>query len=697
MPGTSTKLGLIRRGVRFLSGRDQLRPVVVQDVQIGAPPGVSTKGAKRPDTKQKPTILTYEWKQYRAGFVEPEYDLIEIFKALDTESFMRISFDKHEELILKNGWRIVSQNPSVLSYILKRLTEISWSQNEPLERIIEGGIEELVETHNTFYVMARKENGKTYTSRFGRTMYPISGIFMPSSASMRPFIITTPKGLREIKEWWQVVGGRIFRRYDPNNVVHMPFRKKKGNIFGTPYVISVLDDILALRRMEELVEILVHKHAFPFFQYKVGTDQEPAREYDDGHSEVDDVRAAISKMPFEGGFVTPHRHTIEVVGTANKFVAVDPYLKHYESRVLSGLNLSGIDIGRGETANRSTAQTMSRGLADRCTRYQLFFCSQFSFYVLDELVMEMGIAPTPENRCYLLFPTIDAEESRAMENHTMTLYQGNLLTETEARTRMGMDPIMPTQRKDMNMARVSKPLALIKAVDEPYLATYGPPEARAAAAKASAANQPENQSGKLAAKPKTAKNDAAMAIALSDWELMRHDVLHNLGGASVYVDYLRDDLGTMVDSWFSEGLERYKASAGESAKELYIGKNVKDGFFADIVDSELDGIAKVINLRLNAMESELDRSCMLDSVWPLVELFLNNLADVAAAYAYARAAQIDHKTHVQWQLTDKACEQCRAGSAPMKIRRFSWADMRRHPECVTQLVVSKPEDVRESS
>lgn len=696
MPGTSRSPGLLRRGWRFLVGEDRAEPVQITDIQVGAPPGISTKGAKRPKQRQKPTILTYEWKQYRAGFVEPEYDLIEIFKALDTESYMRISFDKHQELILKNGWSITSQNPTVLEHVWKRLTEISWSQNDPLEKIIELGVEELVETHNTFYVLARKETGKTYTSRFGKTAYQISGLFVPSSATMRPFIITTPKGLREIREWWQVVGGRIFRRYDPANVMHFPFRRKKGNIFGTPYVIPVLDDILCLRRIEELGELVVHKLAFPFFQYKVGTDQEPAREYDDGHSEVDDIRAEVARMPFEGGIVTPHRHTIEVLGVNNKAISLEPYLKYYESRVLSGLNLSGIDIGRGETANRATAQTMSRGLADRCSRYQLFFAAQFTFYILDELVMELGLAPSPENRAYLRFPPIETEEARKAENHALTMYQGGLLSETEARVRCGMDAVPSSSRKDMHFARLDKPLALIKAVDEPFLATNEGKDP--AAAKASAKEQPSNQYGKLPAKPRTPKNDEDEAARsfLFDWVSSREEMLTNLAGVQGFFDNMEAGFESAAELWMSQGLKRYSDSHKDS-KGLYIGANVKSAFMADLVHPRIEELRSKVSEQLDGLQTAEERAAMFDSLWPVVWSAIRSIPDVAVDYAFARVAQVDKHTHVRWELTDKACEECKKASKPMKIRRFSWADLDRHDGCRSQLVVCSQEETKESS
>lgn len=691
MPETSNAPGLLRRALRRLVGQGNVVParigptVTVHDVQLSAPPGISTRGAKPPTKPQKPTILTYEHKQFRAGFVEPEYDLAEIFKAMDTESYMRLSFDKHEELILKGQWSLVGQNEQTVSYVLRRMTEISWSQDEPIERIIEAGIEDLVESHNVFYVLARRETGKPYRSRFGRKLYPITGIFSPNSASMRPFIETNFKnGLKQIKEWWQITGGRIIKKFRPYDIVHMAFRKKKGHIFGTPYAVPVLDDILAMRRIEELVEILVHKHAFPFFHYRVGTETDPAREFDDGHSEVDDVRAEVSNMPFEGGLVTPYRHEIVVLGTKNKAVNAEPYLKYYEARVMSGLNLSGIDLGRGETANRATAQTMSKGLSDRCTRFQSFFCAWFTFKILDELIYEMGLIPTPENRVYLSFPTIDKEEQRAHENHALAMYQGNLITETEARTRISMDPIKEAQRKDLHFNRVAKPLAIIQAVDEP-----GTPESKAAmGSQKSTANreQPENQSKKLTSKPKVAANDA-LPFVEGLWLDMRHEMISQLDGTRTFCDSLKNTLATWSEKWLVDGLERYKEEKNPSS-DLYIGANVTEGFFQDILSPKVDQLGERIRLAVDSAQTEEGRTSLVDSSWPLIEQLVSQLAVLSESYGYARIAQVDKHRHVCWELTDQACQECKSRSA-MPIRRFSWEGMQYHEGCTVKMIVDE--------
>jgi len=644
------------------------RRLPMVDVQIGVPPGISTKNAKDPKLIQKSVVVKYaSWPHMRSGFQAPEYDLAEILRAADTESYLRLSFEKHEELILKNRWRFVSQNTSVLGHVLKRLTEISWSQDTPLDVIIERGVEDLVETSNTFYVLARREQGERYKSRFNRNLYPISGIFSPNPSTMQPDITTGTKS-QKITKWQQVVDGIGRREFRPHNVVHMPFHRKKGNVLGTPYVLPVLDDVEGLRRIEELCEILVHKHAYPFFHVQVGTEKQPAQVYDNNHSEVDDIASTVKKMPFEGTLVTSHRCEVTAVSAKNAAIDAKPYLEYYEARVLSGLNLSGPDIGRGGTANRATAQTMSRALCDRCTRFQSFYATHFTFYILDELVRELGIAPPPENRVYLIFNTIDTEEARARDNHASAQYQSGLITETDALIAINRDPITPEQRKDMHFEHIGKPMALIKSMDE--LSGLGKPSAT------ENREQPENQQGKKASKPNVAVNSA--------WQRFAGSCVRCIDLDQAYQPLL-NEISTMSERWLAEGLKLYTALPN-TGDRLYIGTNMSRAFNRDVLKPRLQSFMRLVSRAIGAAHSTSEAVGTMEILRPLFDEIMYSLQRVGQDYGFASVAQVEKHKTIRWTLTDVACKQCRE-RGPIQICRFGPYDLERHEACTSGVEV----------
>jgi hypothetical protein len=97
-----------------------------------------------------------------------------------------------------------------------------------------------------------------------------------------------------------------------------------------------------------------------------------------------------------------------------------------------------------------------------------------------------------------------------LENHSVFKYEHDTITESEVRELLGKDPITPEQRDDMYFEHVTKPRAIIMAVDEPYTA-----EAKAGGAVAKVSKeekkkkdtnnreQPTNQHGTKTAKTST--------------------------------------------------------------------------------------------------------------------------------------------------------------------------------------------------
>jgi len=143
---------------------------------------------------------------------------------------------------------------------------------------------------------------------------------------------------------------------------------------------------------EENIELLIYQTLFPIFQYKVGTETKPAGDIRlaDGTviSEVDYVRSQIAMMPSEGGIVTPERHDIEFIGAEGKALKAREYLDYFKTRVLSGLGVSSVDMGEGDTANRATANAMSTSMIDSVKDFQDIIEETINSEVIKELLIE---------------------------------------------------------------------------------------------------------------------------------------------------------------------------------------------------------------------------------------------------------------------------------------------------------------------
>jgi len=152
--------------------------------------------------------------------------------------------------------------------------------------------------------------------------------------------------------------------------------------------------------------------------------------------------------------------------------------------------MSGIDFGEGSTANRNTADALSQALIDCVKDFQGVLQLFFDFFVVGELLMESTFAfdtLAEEHMVHMRFNEIDLEAKIKRDSNAVNLFQGHLLTETEARKEMGEEPIEEADREDMYFERVEKPRLIIQALDEPYT-----PEAKAAMSTKAAPSAPSS-------------------------------------------------------------------------------------------------------------------------------------------------------------------------------------------------------------
>jgi len=371
------------------------------------------------------------------GFITPMYNLGEIGKTLDVESYFAASVRRHRELVMKEGWYLHGKDNEAIAYVKDRFAEIELITGEPISAIIRELLTNLIAYGNSMLILKRDplRSSGAAIRMFGKTMQPISGLYPadPTSMAVKKNDFGRPVQWRQ--ELWD---SEKEKKFSASDVVHFTLDRKSGFTFGTPYIIPVLEDIRALRRLEELAELVTHKHTFPLFHAKVGTKDKPAGYVTapDGssYSEVDMIGAQVDALPPEGGLVTTERVEINMLGTEGQVLDLQPYLMHFEGRVLGGLRLSGIDLGRGDTANRATAQTVTKSLVDACSEMQNVFAEMFTAKVLDILLLEGGFDLNKDTRVTLKFPDIDREEMRAHQNHGIQLFLQNAITQDELRT-----------------------------------------------------------------------------------------------------------------------------------------------------------------------------------------------------------------------------------------------------------------------
>jgi hypothetical protein len=646
-------------------------PVVLDRYNMPESVASSKTAVKRPKNRLHSITLTHKEDGLRSGYFEDlEFNMVEIAKAATTESYVMRAFIKFNTLMMKNGWKLDGWNPVTVNYVHRRIRQISLNTNQPFSVLVRSVVNNISEYCNAFLVFKR-DSDRSYgrsMRMYGRQVAPIAGIFSadPTCMQVKRNEHGTPI------EWRQMVDGQNVRTYRRENVVHFFYNRADGFIGGTPWIVPVLDDIRSWRRIEEISELVASRHGFPLYHYAVGTETNPAEVYDDGTSEVDSIKATIENTPLDGCVVTPERHTIVVVGGNDSIMDLSPYLEYWEQRVISGLGLSGIDLGRGEMANKATAAQLSKSLADFCRDMQNVIAEFFDFYIFDVLLEEGGYDTSEFNRVHLSFPVIDSEEMLTNEKHQQHMFQNHMVTRGEARQNMGYSPITPEMEKDMYMERIDIPLALIKAVDESSGLGKKPDNQMKVRSAASSAqkkrknksenvNRPTNQYGKLPAKTKPVRD------AVVDWWLHATD-------SSTLPSIVEQKFRPLVANSMEHGMRTFGDMVG---RDFFVGDNMKGLFFRSCVSVRLTDI-------LTLVDDNKERVHIRRAALPLLDRVLRNMEVAAENFGFRYAALLDGYNHVRWVLSDKACDACRQlSSVARSVRGMTFDDLvPPHEDCI---------------
>lgn len=417
-------------------------------------------------------VLAFKTRNGIGEFEQPEYDIAEDGRIEDVESIVALAFARKDGLMFKEGFDFVGKNPTTIKYIKQRFEQIGQVSGIPLYQVAKGIAEDLIRLHNAFVIKVRdsKASGGKLRKKLGTktTLEPVAGYFLAPVSTIR----FKRNDYGQVLKYQQMMPDGKYQEFSPDNVIHFFMGRKKGFLIGTPPLVSVKDDIRALRRIEENIEMLVYQNLFPLYQYVVGTEEHPAGVLPDGTREIDAVKGEIEIMPAEGMLVTPERHEIKAIGSEGRALRAEAYLKYFRERLIAGLGISSIDLGIGETANRSTADNLSRNLVDSVKHYQLVFEAFFNEYIIKELLLESTF-PDPlsdENLVRIKFNEIDLDAKIKVQNHALNAFKGYAITHNELRREFGAEPFNEEDWNDTFWKRIEEPKALIMASDEPFSA-----------------------------------------------------------------------------------------------------------------------------------------------------------------------------------------------------------------------------------
>lgn len=508
---------------------------------VSSPPS-SPRPLKRVNkvAKSKSSVYNVFTRGRTKIYLDPDYNLTDVASAYDAETYFRMAVDRFTGEVWKNGWAIVGKDQNAVKYVRRRLKDIAMASGQPIEDVFEEITRQLVLFSNCFLELIRSEEGSSGRRwmRFdGKEMVPIAGLKVIDATSMK--IARADNG--DVLGYKQEIPGAVrWPEWGPDGIMHIHYAKSVGLAFGTPYIVPVLDDIRALRNIEQNVEILVFQHSVPLFHFTIGTEQAPAQP-----GEIEELREELEEMPQNGVIITPERHSVEAIGAQGEGVDASPYLKHFKDRVLSGVRLGAVAVGEGSTANRSTAGTINSIIQDVTKVFQMRI-KLFIDQLILQILHEGGFSESPSDGtspAELFIPEIDIEKKILKENHAVELWVQNAITSAEVRKELGKDPFTEEEWNDTYWMRIGQPKALIQSLDEQYVTTGankgGATTSGGSTSKSTAnKNNPRNQHGKRGA-PKTSKDSIDVADMITEKVEDEHALLlSRLGYQSLHAGFM---------------------------------------------------------------------------------------------------------------------------------------------------------------
>lgn len=384
------------------------------------------------------------------GIIQPEYNVLEPFTIFDNEPFVRQAINRKISLMFRNGFEISGDRNPDIEYIQRRFEAMEYVMERTTEAFFKQILFNLLLCSNCFLQKIRNEKATIVSQKDGRPV-PVAGYRLIPAHMIFPYMENgVPIKWRRFFDT-----GAPFEDIALEDIIHLKWDVKPGHRYGTPRTVGVRDDIFALRRLEENVELLFINFLFPLFHVAVGSEENPAGiDTESGQTEVDIVHMQIQSMPKEGVFVTDERVKIDAIGAEGKALDYSTLMEHYKDRIYVGLGMSAVDMGDSKGAgSRSTADNISQNLKDAIKSDLETFGGMVRMSMFKEFFLEATYSVSVQKavaRTWVHFHEVDLDNKIKIENHAIQLFLNNAIDEDELRKMTGRRKLETKQRSLLN-------------------------------------------------------------------------------------------------------------------------------------------------------------------------------------------------------------------------------------------------------
>lgn len=379
--------------------------------------------------------------------ISAEFDFWTLASASYVDSYISTGIDKYMNLVPKEGWRIKGKNRGAVDYINQRLRLLRITCGTTFNALLREIERNIIQFSNAFVIKVPFKNKTPIPGLkvipVGKSKSTIGGLYVVHPGLMKAEL--DDKG--RIKAWLYTVGGEERKRFKPEEVIHITYKRPTNALYGQPFYLQVIEDVRTYRQLEWLTVALINRYLHPIIHVRKG--RRPDGSYsntgDDGISATD---ALLKSMRPDGVMVTPPDVEIDVHGIESQALRIDGYLSGWRKRIFAGLVSSDVAMGEASAGTRSTADAITAEMHDMARAIQLVIAEAINSDIIFNFLLEGGFDPiTNPDEAHFEYNDVALEENIKRRNQILQEWLNGLITEEEARDELGRDPMDDSQRE----------------------------------------------------------------------------------------------------------------------------------------------------------------------------------------------------------------------------------------------------------
>lgn len=337
------------------------------------------------------------------------YSIIKEAKKMD--GYLARALSQIIQKALKNGWSFKSKNQKNIKVVEKRFNELLADSGLNTRSFLREIVKNCVSYSNAFVLKSYLTKDSQKKLAF-LTIMPVAG--WEPLETRGPFVT----------KWQFTSNTGKTTVFDGKDIIHFHMNKEIDEVFGTPFISSVLEDAQLLRDLEGAVLEQYFSSTQKRTVFFVGTANSPGSE-----KEIDNLRNTLNNLDTNSDLIVTSRIKFEILEVEYK--EPTKLLETFKERIFAGLLMSSSGMGISG-AGRQDADTQETKESIIVEDFQDAIEDILNNTLLKEISFEQFKSLDYETIVEFCFNENFNDKERS-DNHYLNLYNSGVIDFNELR------------------------------------------------------------------------------------------------------------------------------------------------------------------------------------------------------------------------------------------------------------------------